>query len=270
MVKYTIAYLAETRGVKSFCINISSPVNIPEQVRDGLSQLSGQAIKIAVFSHITSVPAIILPIQELAAIFKEKGIQVLVDGAHAVGQIPLNIPSYGVDYYLSNGHKWLFSPKGTAFLWVAKERQSEVAPAVISSSGERDFVGEFEYTGTRDYTGYCALLAAFEFRDKFGDEKIMNYNHQLAIQVGKYLANRWNTHVLAPADMIGSMVDILLPTTNETVAMSLTAKIVAEHNLYLVVHQFIGKFWTRLSTQIYNDISDYYQIGEIVAKLCQI
>jgi hypothetical protein len=75
------------------------------------------------FSHITSLPSIVLPVAELAAVCKAHGVLVLIDGAHALGQLPVNVTALGVDAWLGNGHKWLFSPKGSAVLWVSPQLQ---------------------------------------------------------------------------------------------------------------------------------------------------
>lgn len=93
----------------------------------------------------------------------------------------------------------MYCPKGTAFLWVKHTLQVDAhpQPTVISSSGKHDFIGRYEYTGTRDYTGFCVIPSALEFATKLGGfEKIQKYCHDLAVEAGRYLSLRWNTATL--------------------------------------------------------------------------
>jgi len=208
-----------------------------------------------------------LPIKEIASLCKSAGIPILVDGAHAVGQIPLDIKSLGVDYYVSNAHKWLFSPKGSAFLWVAKDKQKGVVPLVISSSGNFTFVGEFEYTGTRDYTGFCSIGAGMDFREKWGDQDISKYNHDLAFWAGGFLSKYWNTSVLVTDEsMVGSLVNVELPTKDDQKAQTLQKKLLDKYNTYIVVYQLEGKWYTRLSAQIFLEKSDFITLADNVLK----
>jgi isopenicillin-N epimerase len=127
---------------------------------------------------------------------------VLIDGAHAPGQIQVNVTDIAADFYLGNCHKWLYAPKGTAFLWVTPAQQLSASPepTVISSSGKHDFLGRYSYTGTRDYTGFAALPAAFDFRDYLGgNDRIMGYCHDLAVRAGHMLARKWLTALLVYA-----------------------------------------------------------------------
>jgi len=270
MTMYTLKYLTDIDGVQVVFANMTFPVTGPSQFIDAVVKTIAMNpdIKIAVFSHITSVPSMILPIKEIAALCKKANIPILIDGAHALGHIPLNVADLGVDYYLSNGHKWLYSPKGSAFLWVTKERQKDIVPLVISSSGDFSYVGEFEYTGTRDYTSYCSIGAAMDFRNKLGDQDIMNYNHELATWAGQYLSNYWNTSQLVlNTTMIGALVNIELPTKDDQKAGSLNQKLMDMYQMYIVVYKFEDKWWCRLSGQIFLEKSDFIALGDNVLKL---
>jgi selenocysteine lyase/cysteine desulfurase len=270
MTTNTIQYLREIEGIEWVMANMSFPVVSGAQLVTAVQNAIAKNpdIRLALFSHITSVPAIILPLKEMALLCKKANIPVLVDGAHAVGQIPLDIKDLGVDYYVSNGHKWLFSPKGSAFLWVAKDKQKNIVPLVISSSGNTSYVGEFEYTGTRDYTSFCSIGAALDFRSKWGDVEIMNYNHNLAVWSGDYISKRWNTTVLVNnATMIGSLVNIELPTTDDTKASSLQQKLFDGYKMYIVVYKLEGKWYTRLSAQIFLEKSDFIALATNVLTI---
>ena len=92
-----------------------------EIIKEVTKVLKENDVYIAVFSHITSIPALILPVEELIKASHEHNALVLIDGAHAIGAIPVDVKALNADFWLSNGHKWLFTPKGTAVLYVKKE-----------------------------------------------------------------------------------------------------------------------------------------------------
>jgi isopenicillin-N epimerase len=265
----TLKYLIEVEGLQLVYANMSFPVSSAVQLINAVAKTieSNPDISLAIFSHISSFPALVLPIKEIASLCKKAGIPVLVDGAHAVGQIPLDIKSLGVDYYLSNGHKWLFSPKGTAFLWVTPDKQKDLVPLVISSSSDNTFVGEFEYTGTRDYTAFCSIGAAMDFRNKFGDQDITKYNHDLAIWAGEYLSKNWNTSVLVTNEtMVGCIFNVRLPTDDDQKAQALQQKLLDKYFMYIVVYNLEGIWYTRLSAQIFLETSDFIALADNVLK----
>jgi isopenicillin-N epimerase len=89
-----------------------------------------------------------LPIRDLAALCRERGVPVAVDGAHAPGQIALDVPALGVDWYVGNLHKWAFAAKGTGVIWCRPERQAGLHPTAISHALGQGFAAEFDYIGT--------------------------------------------------------------------------------------------------------------------------
>jgi selenocysteine lyase/cysteine desulfurase len=117
MVKMVLQYLEPQQ---TLLVNLTLPGSDAAIVAAVAAALDAEAggVFAASFSHIVSVPAMILPIRELAAACKARGVLVLVDGAHALGQIPVDVGALGADFWLGNGHKWLYSPKGSAVLWV--------------------------------------------------------------------------------------------------------------------------------------------------------
>lgn len=144
-----------------------------------------EKIKLAIFDHISSFPSLILPVEKLIKMCREKGTLVMIDGAHSLGQIPLNLTRLDPDFYFGNGHKWLQSSKGSAFLYVRPNLQSLIHPTVISHWYKEGFQQEFERTGTRDYSSYLTFIEAIQFRRWLKDERVMLHNNQLCTEVGK-------------------------------------------------------------------------------------
>jgi isopenicillin-N epimerase len=120
-------------------------------------------VRLAIVDHITSPTALALPLASIVAELRRWDAKVLVDGAHAVGHVPLHLAGLGADWYVSNAHKWLFAPKGTAFLYAGPDARSITAPPVLSHYAGLGFPRSLDWVATRDYTGWLSLPAALRF-----------------------------------------------------------------------------------------------------------
>jgi selenocysteine lyase/cysteine desulfurase len=179
-----------------------------------------------------------------------------------------------IDAYLSNGHKWLSSPKGSAFPWVNKTVVSKIfpEPTVISSSNlmESSFVNRYLYVSTLDYTAPIAMAKALEFRKYIGGEDaIYEYTRNLALEAKHYLMDLWNADSLVPDSMEEFMVNIALPISDKAVANDLKEHLLREHNMYIVILFYEDILFTRLSSQIYLEMSDFVLLGELVQRYVQ-
>jgi selenocysteine lyase/cysteine desulfurase len=268
MVTNTLNWLAQREGIQSMNMLLNFPASDAYLIAQTKQMLAAGGYKLCIFSHLTSTPAIVLPIKELTAVCHQVGALVLIDGAHALGQIPINVTDIGADFYVSNGHKWLYSPKGSAFMWVSPQDQAGLVPTVISSSGKTDYAGAFEYTGTRDYTAFASMSAAVQFRQQLGDQRITDYNHELAVWAAYTLAQMWGTEVLTNNNAtMGAMATIRLPTNDMSAAQLLQSRLQQDYDTYIVVFPFQNRVWTRLSAQIYLEKADFVELANLVARL---
>ncbi len=197
---------------------VIAPLPFPTSGADELAEafLAGVTARtrLAVVSHLTSPSALILPVERLVSELAARGIDTLVDGAHAPGQVPLSLDALGAAYYTGNGHKWLCGPKGTGFLWVRADRRAVIHPTV-TSHGANDprtdrprFQLEFDWVGTADPTGILALPAAIEWmatQEPGGWPAVMAANHALAIDGRDRLAAALGVAPPAPDDRLGAM-----------------------------------------------------------------
>lgn len=233
----------------------------------------------ATFSHISSVPAFIEPISDLTTLVKSynPNAKVLVDGAHALGQIPLDIPSLGpIDFYLSNAHKWMYSPKGSAFLWTSPSNIDDLRPqpAVISSendvSGGTDYATRFGYTGTKDFTAYLSVSDAIAFRNELEAENgsIIEYTDGLAKWAGDYLTALWGTTRLSPSEFEAALFNVILPTKDFELATKMQEDLLDKEGIYMLVlkDEATGIVFTRLSAQIYLERGDFERVGKLVLE----
>jgi hypothetical protein len=157
----------------------------------------------------------------------------------------------------------LYGTKSTAFLWVRSDYQSSIVPAILSNT--QNYIAEFEYIGTRDYTSWASLNATFNFRTWLGDAPLKAYIKQLADEGAAYLVDLWGTELGVPSSMTHAMTNIRLPTSNGTLVGRLTHTIAREYDMEVVVYQRpTGVFWTRVSTQIYHEMSDFHFLGQTI------
>jgi isopenicillin-N epimerase len=149
-----------------------------ESIWDGLSGRT----RVLAISHVTSPTGIVVPVEELCERARAAGILSVVDGAHAVGQVPLELGSLGADFYAGNCHKWLCAPKGAGFLWVREELQDRTDPLVVSWGWrEDDFAKRHGWQGTSDPAAWLAVPAAIEFQRANGWDAVRGRCHELLV-----------------------------------------------------------------------------------------
>jgi isopenicillin-N epimerase len=225
-------FAAETSGGRLVVARIPFPARSPGEVRDAILAGVTPRTRIALISHITSPTALIFPIRELVAELASRGIDTLVDGAHAVGMVPLSLRDVGATYYAGNCHKWLCGPKGSGFLHVRRDRQRDLRPLVIShgaNSPRTDrarFLLEFDWTGTVDPTAYLAIPAAIRYLGSLrpgGWPEIMESNRRLCQEAREILRHDLGLATSAPDEMLGSMATFVLGPAGELSAAGSTA-----------------------------------------------
>lgn len=257
---------AERCGARLVEIDVPVPFVALAPLLEALRAAMGRRTRLACFDHITSAGAVVLPIREMAAICRERGVPVAVDGAHAPGQIALDMPALGVDWYVGNLHKWAFAAKGTAVLWCAPERQQALHPTAISHALGQGFTAEFDYTGTRDNSAWLAATAALDYLDGLGGDTVRARNAALAREAGAMLIDAWDSEAAAAPEFCASMVSARLPGgagSDCFAARALAARLNEEHGVTAGIMVLRGGLWIRVSAQIYNEIGDYRRLAAI-------
>lgn len=219
----------------------------------------------------------ILPVQRLVALARSYGVMTIIDGAHALGQIPIDLKTIDPDYYYSNAHKWLLSSKGAAFMYVRKEHQNTTHPLVISASYSpegQNFQQEFAWTGTKDYSAYIGVIAAIRFRQQLTDAVVMGYNNQLCQQAAGLLIQAWKTDLPIPFNMSASLINIRIPcNTNDAACYTwqindLVNLMLEKYKMYVVIFEIADvqstARYVRISCQIYNQMSDYQTLSNAI------
>ena len=269
-VRKTMQYVASCTGAVLVEAKLPFPVANEDEIVAAVTQRLSPKTRMLVLDHITSPTALILPVARIIAAAKARGIAVLIDGAHAPGQLPLDIPSLGADFYVGNCHKWLFAPKGCAFLWAAPSAQASIHPLVISHGYGGGFRAEFDWVGTRDPANWLAVETALDFIDTIGADSLRERNHALMREAATMLRERWGTPAGGPFAMLGAMATIGLPARGPFASMAptldSTAKIHAhlweKHRIEVPVIAFADRLWVRISAQIYNGLADYRRLAD--------
>ncbi|MES1219803.1 MAG: aminotransferase class V-fold PLP-dependent enzyme [Bacteroidota bacterium] len=174
----TWEYYCKKAGAKYVKQHIPLPVQSKEEFVSAFFKGLSSKTKLVFLSHITSSTALRLPVEEICAIAKEKGIMTFVDGAHAPGQIPLNLQNSSFDIYTGACHKWMMTPKGCSFLYVKKEYQHMVDPLVVSWGykalfpSPSQFIDYHQTNGTRDYSAFLTIPTVIEFMKEHNWEKV--------------------------------------------------------------------------------------------------
>jgi isopenicillin-N epimerase len=260
-----LRYHAERCGARLVSVEVPVPFTDPAPLLGAISAAIGPQTRLACFDHITSAGAVVLPIREMAALCCERGVPVAVDGAHAPGQIALDVPALGVDWYVGNLHKWAFAAKGTAVIWCAPERQTALHPTAISHALGQGFTAEFDYTGTRDNSAWLAVPAALDYVETLGVEAMRAHNAALAREAGAMLRQAWGSEAAAAPEFCASMVSVRLCAagSDRDAARRLAADLAERHHVTAGVMVLGGGLWVRVSAQIYNAVGDYQRLAAI-------
>jgi isopenicillin-N epimerase len=233
------------------------------------AQAVGPRTRLAVVDHITADSALVLPLADIAAALRARGVAVLADGAHAPAAIPLDIPTLGVDWYVANLHKWAWTPRSSGILWAPSARQAGLHPTVISWGLDEGFTAEFDLVGTRDASAHLSAPAALSLFAEWGLGDIRRHNHALAWAGAHRLAERWGTAFETPEALIGPMATVMLPVragTTRAAAMALRDALLFDDGIEAHVHLFRDRVHARISAQIYNEVADIDRLAEAVLR----
>lgn len=284
-----LRWAAERCGVKVVVVDVPFPVKSADEVHDAVMAAVTERTRLVMISHVTSATALIFPVERLVKALEWRGIDTLVDGAHAPGMLPLDIGAIGAAYYTGNLHKWVSAPSGAAFLHVRRDRQEGIRPVIVShgaNSGRQDrarFRLEFDYIGSMDYSAWLAVPEAIRFMGSLvpgGWAEVMRRNRDLALRARDAVCMRLGTARPAPDDMLGSMACVRLPDRSAAEEGRPTKyhdplhdALIERHRVQAPIVPFPGppRRYVRLSAALYNDIGEYeYLAGAIVEEIGRI
>jgi len=272
-------FIASRTGARVVMAKIPFPLESSEQILEAVIEQVSPKTRLALLDHVSSQTGLIFPIQQLVKQLEQRGVDTLVDGAHAPGMLPLNLSEIGATYYTGNCHKWLCAPKGAAFLYLRRDKHLEIRPLTIShgaNSPRTDksrFQLEFDWMGTDDPTAYMCVPEAIAFMGSLlpgGWNELRQRNHQLALQARQLLCEALNVSMPCPDEMIGSMAVVPMPEVLESRNfMALHDELFDRFGIQVQVvpWQEKPKLLVRVSAQIYNTPEQYEYLGKALKTL---
>ena len=215
-----LEFVAERSGARAVVARMSFPFRDEEELVAPILSSVTPRTRLAMIDHVTSQTGVVMPVERLVSELKRRGVDTLVDGAHAPGTVPVNLKKLGAAYYTANCHKWLCAPKGAAFLHVAREKQNSIRPLVISNAANSRradrsrFLIEFAWPGTWDPSACLSVREALRFLGSLlggSWPEIMARNRALALAARKVLCAAMQINEPCPEEFIGALAAIPLP-----------------------------------------------------------
>jgi isopenicillin-N epimerase len=279
--------VAERDGAKVVIARIPFPGVTPESALDALLGAVTDRTRLVMVSQVTSPTALVFPVRELVAELNRRGIDTLVDGAHAPGMIPLDLDALGAAYWTGNGHKWLCAPKGSGMLWVREDRRDQIRPLVISHGANQPltdrtrFRAEFDWMGTGDPSPWLSLPDAIRWLpltapSAGGWPALMAGNHALAIQGRDRIAEALGVEPPAPDSMIGSMAVLPIPGLSGDIEADQLRVALNDDGFQVPVGGWpvpaarqgpdAEQVLIRISAQRYNEPADYDRLADALVR----
>ncbi len=238
-------------------LKVPLPVLSASDITTCISNAISKQTKLLVVDHVASASSILFPVKEIVDLCKEKGILLLIDGAHTPGMIDLHIEELAPDWYVANLHKWVCAPLGAAFVWTNEKHRSMTHPMTISHWFGQGYTKEFDWQGTRDVSAWLAAADAVRLGETVGWKRIRNHNHALVTWMHSTLVEQLGVEPLSPIDgsMLGSMATVMLPRIcpqNSDDCLVLRDTIYEQFALEVPIFEFQGKGMLRVSAQLYS------------------
>jgi isopenicillin-N epimerase len=275
--------VAERTGARVVVARVPFPLRGPEEVTEAVLAAVTPRTRLALLDHVTSPTGIIFPLETLVPRIQDSGVDVLIDGAHAPGMIPLDLRALRAAYYSGNCHKWLCSPKGAAFLQVRRDRQSRIRPLTIShgaNSRRTDrsrFRLEFDWMGTQDDTAVLSIPRALDLVGGLvpgGWPEVRARNSALACKARAILCQALGVSPPCPESMLGALATVPLPEANDapiSVLESDPLQLALRDRYRIEIPIFAWpaapRRWIRVSPHLYNSETQYHYLAETLRKL---
>ncbi len=235
--------------------------------------------RLALIDHVTSQTGLVFPVGRLVQELSARGIDVLVDGSHAPGMVPLDLNRLGAAYYTGNCHKWICAPKSAAFLHVRRDRQESIRPLVISHgansprSDRSRFLIEFGWMGTSDPSAMLCVPEALRYMASLlpgGWPEIMQRNHSLAVAARSLLCRTLSIPEPCPPHFLGSLASVPIPDAATATTPKSPLYLDAWQDELLDRHQIevpiipwpaAPRRLLRISAQLYNALPQYEKLA---------
>jgi len=268
----TWRFYAKNMGVRYINHPMEIPVTSHQAFIDTFWQGVNERTRVIFLSHITSQTALIFPVTEICRMAREAGILTIIDGAHAPGQVPVDLTAIKPDLYTGACHKWMCAPKGSAFLYADQEVQQWLEPLVVSwgyqaeQPSDSRYIDYHEWQGTRDMSAFLSVPAAIDYQRCNDWEQVRTDCHAMLIETRNRLHQLTGLPKICPdgTEWLGQMAAVPLP---EMDLSHLMTRLYQEYRIEVPVYRWFGRPFLRVSIQAYNTPKDLEALEEAMAAL---
>jgi len=245
-------YVAERHGVALDIVPIPHGENDEQAIVDRFAKAITPRTRVLSFSHILSSTGLLMPVAELSKLARSRGCIAVVDGAQALGAMPVNVKALGCHVYATSGHKWLLGPAGTGLLYLSEELGKTVHPIALQG-------GRASYSNSSGVTSIPSVIglgAAFDYVSTVGLDRIAAHNLALRNRLFAALHDvpRVQIESAPPGTLATGLLTFRLPDSHESRAFQGIMR--EKHNIELKV---VPKNWMngiRVSTHLFNTDAD--------------
>ena len=275
--------VAAERGARVVPVPVPFPLSSEEQVLEAVLAAVTPRTRFALLDHITSQTGLILPIAKLVSELRSRGVETVVDGAHAPGMVPLDLVALGAAFYTGNCHKWLCTPKGAALLYVREDWRERTRPLVISHGASAPPMSrprlhvEFDWIGTDDPTAVLSIGESLRFLGGLlpgGWDELMRRNRELALESRRILCSTLGLPLPSPDSMIGTLASVPLPPIEADppgppwFTDPIQTELMEAHRIQVPI--VLWPQWpsrlVRTASQLYNDPSESQYLAEALRE----
>ncbi len=262
--------LADRTGASIVTAHVPLDIATRADVVAALAERVTAHTKLLVIDSIASASGFVFPLAEIIPAMHDLGIPVVVDAAHAPGQLDVDLEALGADFWVGNLHKWVSSPRAAAILNVAPKWRDRVRPLVPSHHFAKGYQPAFDWTGTFDPIPILAIPAALAFWAEFGWDEMRATQRAIVDDGAARVAKALGTTAPAADDFRAAMRVIELPVTLDVErAYDVEAVLSAEHKVEVSLMSLHARSYVRVCGQVYNTPSDYDRLAAALPGLVE-
>ena len=265
-------FYCKKSGAKYIRQEISLPIVSKEQIIEEFWKGYTKNTKIIFLNQISSSTALIFPVKEICDKAQELGLITIIDGAHVPGHIDLNIQELNPDFYTGTLHKWMLAPKGSSFLFVKKEFQSEIDPLVVSwgyeslAPSDSQFLDYHEYQGTNDHSAFLCTPKVISFLEENNWKEKSKECRKIVLENYQRFCDLVNTKPICPIseEFLGQMASIPVRTKNP---VALKELLYTKYKIQIPVMPLNGEVYIRYSINAYNNVEDLDELYQAITDI---
>jgi len=278
-----IDFVTNMSGAKTVVVRIPFRIDDDSDIIDPIMSAINEKTVLAMIDTVSSPTGIRMPFEKLVEMIQERGVDVLVDAAHGPGIVPLDIDKLNACYITGNCHKWICTPKGSAFLHIREDKRDGVKPLVIGHGhtseleSKEKFRLEFDWTGTRDPSPWLCIPHAIKHVGSMvpgGWTEIMERNRQMAIFGRDLICEALDTTPPTPDFMISSMSCVEFPSNEDVKSIPLDGdpihnQLFDEYKIQVPVISWPNhnSRYIRISAQLYNSKEEYEYLSDSLISI---